>query len=131
MIKTGNGIVSFDTYNYIPGYGENSIEVSIKRDDLTMYIYYDGTKGDEEKIVLHFPGVKFFLKTPFPNKKIIDFDYSNSDRLLGLGGLIEYPNSDLINLLSTHNKNLTHYKIIFFAENLSIDIVSEKYSHST
>ena len=69
MIKTGNGIVSFDTYNYIPGYGENSIEVSIKRDDLTMYICYDGTKGDEEKIVLHFPRVKFFLKTPFPNKK--------------------------------------------------------------
>lgn len=60
MIKTGNGIMVFDPYKYMLDYGENSIEIILKRDYLTMHIYYDGLNDREEKIILNFPSVNFF-----------------------------------------------------------------------
>lgn len=126
MIETGNGIIVFDPYEHMPSYGENSIKAVLKRDCLNMHIYYDGYNKEEE-IILKFPSTKFFLKTLFPGENIIKLHYTDKNDKLGTGGLIEYPNSELIKLSSLYNDNLTHYKMIFLSENLSFDIISEKY----
>jgi len=66
----GRGVAVLDLYEWLPGYGENCVDIRTKGAELSVVIAYDGEKGELKK-ELAFTHAAAFYKTAFPGPNIL------------------------------------------------------------
>ncbi len=127
--KTGK--IIFDPYDWLPGFGENSVSFSSHGLDVTLDIEYDADEPDlgeygRRKII--FKSVCAFCSTAFPGIGILDIEYSPEDKDLPSGALIEFTDSELARKWegeSSRQRKVKHYRICFLSENIRFEIFAE------
>lgn len=129
-MKAGAGIAILDTYEWLPGYGENSIAIESKGMDLVIKIEYDVEDRVQETCYreLRFNMVCAFSRTAFPGIPIFNADYSSNVKAPTMGALIEYPDSEAARAWELHfggYRHVIHYKIAFLSENILIEIFAD------
>lgn len=127
-MESGHPIVVLNTYDWLPGHGENSVTVSSKGLDWCVEIEYDDRAGNESwKRELRFNGVCCFYQASFPGPLLLAIDSQANDTL---GSLVEYPESNAALVWREHfdnRRSINHYGLYFLSENLVIQVFAESF----
>lgn len=118
-MKIGRCIKVMDPYDWLPGYGESSIEMQTQGGDLSVIITYDGEHGELKKEIL-FKSAFSFYKTAFPGPGILNLQCSEKSEI-SMGSLLECPDSEAALAWKKHFNGLfdiKHYSITFLSENI-------------
>jgi hypothetical protein len=120
-METGRCIEVLNPYDWLPGHGENTVEIHTQNGDLSVLIPYDSEQGELKKELL-FKQAFAFYKSSFPGVEdgCLDFQSSVRDDV-SLGSLVEYPDSEAARAWSQHfggRFNVKHYRIAFLSENI-------------
>jgi hypothetical protein len=118
-----------DPYQWMPGHGENSVEISTKNGEgLTVVVTYDREDGGEEKKEIKFTKVAYFSLGAFPGS-VVKAEYNKNTPL---GSLIEFLDSKDARAWIEHYKNyansdrvVKHYSWIFTSENIVLEVFAE------
>lgn len=129
-MNAGAGISILDTYEWLPGYGENSISIESKGVDLVIRVEYDVEGRVQEACYreLRFNMTCAFSRTVFPGIPIFNTDYNSNVNTPAMGALIEYPDSEAARAWEIHfggYRNVKHYKIAFLSENVLVEVFAE------
>lgn len=119
MMETGRCIEVLNPYDWLPGHGENAVEIHTQSGDLSVLIPYDGEQGELKKELL-FRQAFAFYKSAFPGVSCLDLQSSLRDEV-SMGSLVEYPDSEAARAWSQHfggRFNVKHYRIAFLSENI-------------
>lgn len=118
-METGRCIEIINPYDWLPGHGENTVEIYTKDGDLSVLIPYDSEQGEIKKELL-FRQAFAFYKSAFPGVSCLDLQSSFRDDV-SMGSLVEYPDSEAARAWSQHfggKFNVKHYRIAFLSENI-------------
>jgi hypothetical protein len=126
-MKTGRCIEVLNPYDWLPGHGENTVEIYTENGDLCVLIPYDGEQ-DELKKELLFKHAVAFYKSAFPGAidGCIDFQGAVCD--VSLSSLVEFPDSEAARAWSQHfggQYNIKHYMIAFLSGNILLVVFAE------
>jgi hypothetical protein len=119
MMETGQCIEVLNPYDWLPGHGENTVEIHTQRGDLSVLIPYDSEQGELKKELL-FRQTFAFYKSAFPGVSCLDFRSSIRDDV-SMGSLVEYPDSEAARAWTHHfggRFSVKHYRIVFMSENI-------------
>lgn len=115
--------------DFLPLDGEDRIDLFSIDGDLCLDIFYEPKDsvpcGAKCRIVFQY--AKYVIKSPFPG---YSFFNSPGDReLLFLNSLVEYENSDLVEI---DNKNWPtsdskHYRIFLHSSNIALHVIADSY----
>jgi hypothetical protein len=117
----------------MPGHGENSVEVFMKRSDLIVIIAYDNEDGGEQRREIKFTNVSAFYRSSFPGPGVLKITYSIEDKEnISISKLVEYPESEAAQAWTEYwNKScgltekIKHYMWIFTSENIRLEVFAE------
>lgn len=118
-METGRCIEVLNPYDWLPGHGENTVEIHTQGGDLSVLIPYDGEQGELKKELL-FKQAFAFYKSAFPGVSCLDLQSALRDEV-PMGSLVEYPDSEAARAWSQHfggKFNVKHYRIAFLSENI-------------
>lgn len=118
-METGRCIEVLNPYDWLPGHGENTVEIHTQNGDLSVLIPYDSEQGELKKELL-FKQAFAFYKSAFPGVSCLDLQSSFRDDV-SIGSLVEYPDSEAARAWSKHfggRFNVKHYRIAFMSENI-------------
>lgn len=121
MMEIGKCIEVINPYDWLPGHGENSIELYAHGADLSVVILYDGEHGELKKELLFKHAVAFY-KAAFPGPSMLNMQYSTKSTT-SMSSLIEYPDSEAAQVWREHFKGLfdiKHYSMRFLSENVTL-----------
>lgn len=121
MMETGRCIEVLNPYDWLPGHGENTVEIHTQSGDLSVLIPYDSEQGELKK-ELQFKQTFAFYKSAFPGVSCLDLQSSIRDDV-SMGSLVEYPDSEAARAWTQHfggRFNIKHYRIVFMSENISL-----------
>lgn len=122
-MQTGRCIEVLNPYDWLPGHGENTVEIYTQGGDLFVLIPYDGEERELKKELI-FKQVFSFYKSTFPGVNCLDLQSPLQDEV-PIGSLAEYPDSEAARAWSQHfagRFNIKHYKIAFLSENILLVI---------
>lgn len=127
MMEAGRCVEVLNPYEWLPGYGENSVEIYTERLDLCVLISFDGENDEPQQKKIWFKNAFSFYKASFPGPNFLDVSYNVEDkeRLTSSGRVVEFPDSQAAKALRerTSGSSMTkHYKIVFLSENIVIDV---------
>lgn len=126
MMEVGRGITVFDPYDWLPGYGENGVELRTQGADLSVIIPYDGDSGELRKELLFEHAVAFY-KASFPGPSMLNMQCSVRSTA-SMGSLIECPDSEAAKAWREHFQGLydiKHYSMSFLSENIALVVFAE------
>ena len=121
MMNMGRSIEILNPYEWLPGHGENSVEVRTERGGPIVTVGYDGDADARER-ELRFTSVCSFYSQVFPGPSMLGIE-KRAAALLLRGVLVEYPDSKAARAWVRHFQNsrrVRHYEILFLAENLQL-----------
>lgn len=134
-MKAKNPVEVLDLYEWLPGYGETSVELITHGRDLKLSISYDGETDTLLSRVLTFHGVCGFnwSASPGVDTSNIEYDKSQNSHYV-FGSLIEYTDSDAAKAWVAHFgrylRVVKHYSVGFLAENYMLRVFAESFSLS-
>jgi hypothetical protein len=76
-MKARSPISVLNLYQWLPGYGENSVSVVLTDADLIVDVLYDSNSDAEERISLNFSKTCFFCMSSFPGVDLIILSMRN------------------------------------------------------
>ena len=124
-MESGPPNIVLDLYDWLPGHGENAVEVRAADADLTLRIAYDGPDDTEAFRVLNFRGVACFHRANFLTPPLLRVSVTPGK---ALGSLFEFPQSDAAKLLNENESGgapIKHYGVWFLSQNQSFQIFAE------
>ncbi|WP_233874127.1 hypothetical protein [Paraburkholderia adhaesiva] len=129
MMKIGRGIEVLDPYEWLPGHGENAVNVRTEGTDLIVTIQYDSDAGECERELRCASACSFYSQL-FPGPSMLEVEERDVALLLR-GVLVEYPDSDAAKAWVRHfvnSRDVRHYSIAFVAENLLLEVLASDVS---
>jgi hypothetical protein len=133
MLESGRCVKKvLDPYDWLPGYGENSVNIWIEGLELTVFVAYDGENDVQQEKEIKFKNVSSFYKGCFPGPGILGISYNNTEdpeNFIISGCLVEFPESRAAQILNKHFNNIRsikHYKMVFLSENVSLEVFAEE-----
>ena len=129
MMKTGHGIEVLDPYEWLPGYGENTVKIATEGTELVVAVTYD-RDAEVRGRVFRFTSVCSFYWQAFPGPSLLDVEGGDAALLLR-GVLVEYPDSEAAMAWSRHfgnSREVRHYSILFSAENRLLVVLAGEVS---
>ena len=128
-MEAGRCIKILDPYEWLPGYGENSVHIHMDGMDLTVFVAYDSEDGTQKQKKIKFNKVGGFYKGSFPGPKMLGVTYNTKDdENIFIGNLVEFPESEAARIWTAHFKGIwtvKHYKWTFLSENTMLEIFAE------
>lgn len=137
-MEAGRCVEVLDPYQWMPGHGENSVEVFMERSgftvsDLVVTVSYDGEDGKEQQKKITFTNVSAFYRGSFPGPAMLRITHSTENKEnISIGSLVEYPESEAAQAWIKHYKNHSHYERavkhymwIFLSENVMLEVFAE------
>jgi hypothetical protein len=126
MREAGRYIVVLDPYEWMPGYGENSVEIFTRRTEgLTVVVTYDREEGGEEQKEIKFTDVSYFSLGAFPGSTVTE----ECSKDTPWTSLVEFPDSkrarawmEYYKEFAHYDRVVKHYLWIFMAENLVLEV---------
>jgi hypothetical protein len=128
MMETGRCIEVLNPYDWLPGHGENTVEIRTQSGDLSVLIPYDSEQGELKKELL-FRQAFAFYKSAFPGVSCLNLQTSVRDEV-AVGSLVEYPDSEAARAWSQHfggRFNVKHYRIAFMSENILLVVFATNF----
>lgn len=130
MIEAGRCVEVLNPYDWLPGHGENSVQLYTEGLDLIVLVAFDGQDDEWQEKKMHFKNAFGFYRGSFPGPGILGIGYSveDTEKLLISGCLVEFPDSEAAykwRNLHVGSQSIKHYKIVFFAENLTLEIFAD------
>lgn len=128
-METGRCIEVLNPYDWLPGHGENAVEIHTQNGDLSVLISYDGEHGELKKELL-FKQAFAFYKSAFPGVSFLDLQSSHRDEV-PMGSLVEHPDSEAARAWSQHfggRFNVKHYRIAFLSENILLVVFATDFT---
>lgn len=126
MMEKGRCVTVLDPYDWLPGHGENSIELHTQGADLSVIIPYDGECGELKK-ELFFRHAVAFYNAACPGPSMLRLHCSvRCDA--SMSSLVEYPDSEAAKAWRDHFQGLfwvKHYSIFFMSENVALVVFAE------
>jgi len=127
-MKAGNPKSVLDVYKWLPGHGENRIELRTKEHNLIIEIFYDSEKTQKEECLsIRFVNICFYSFSSFPGVSANGIEY---EKYKDFDNLVEFQKSELANKwlleLPFYNK-IRHYRIIFLSENMILEVLAIGY----
>jgi len=117
--------VVFNPYDFLPAYGETSIDLKFSDSLLELNVYYDTNRDNKEGCLrLLFDNAVFYKLESFPGVSSINAEYDYDDSTVG--SLIQFLDSDFKDVWERHFNNLfkfAHYKIFLLGVNKSLEVV--------
>lgn len=126
-MEVGRAVAVFDPYDWLPGYGENGVELRAQGGDLSVVISYDGEHCELKKEFFFKHAVAFF-KASFPGPGMLNMQCSVKDTG-SIGTLKECPDSEAAKAWRAHfneEVNINHYSIVFLSENITLVVFAEE-----
>jgi hypothetical protein len=127
-MESGQPVIQFDPYDWLPGHGENGIKIREDRSDLYIEISYDDlSRSGELRRELRFTRTCCFHRSSFPGPSLLRIKFQE---LGTLGKMVKYPNSEAAAAWRMHFKNtraIDHYAMWFLSANLMVQAFSESY----
>ena len=124
--------VKCDLFQWMPGYGENSITTSFDGSTFSIHVAYDGNQGEELKKTLIFRKCSYHSVGSFPGVGVLEKAFSYNDGAFESGTVKMLNESQLAdewreywtkcNIPSLAASN--HYLIFFTSENKVIHVIS-------
>jgi len=128
-MEAGHFIEVINPYNWLPGYGENSVQISMQGMNMTVLITYDSEDGEQQQKEIIFKNVSSFYHGSFPGPNMLRIIYNSEDKEnMPLGTLVEFPESEAARAWTEHHQGIwsvKHYKWIFLSENIMLEIFAE------
>ncbi|MDR2220541.1 MAG: hypothetical protein LBE24_08195 [Methylobacillus sp.] len=132
-MEAGHSIEILNPYEWMPGHGENSVEISTEGLSLIIVVTYDGDNGVEQRKKITFTGVNAFYKASFPGPYMLRITHSVKDKEnISLGSLVEFPRSEAARAWTDYwskscgiIKRVKHYTWMFTSENLMVEVFAE------
>ena len=129
-MEAGRCIKIFNPHELMPSYGENSVEVSMKRSNLSVIVAYDGKDGREQQTEIIFTDVNAFYRSNFPGPGMLGITYNTEDKeKISISNLVEYPDSEAALAWTEYwqkscgiNRHIKHYMWIFTSENIRLEV---------
>jgi len=129
MMEAGCCIEVFNPYDWLPGYGENSVQTFMQGMDLMVVVSYDGENGEEQEKKIEFKGVSCFYRSSYPGPSMLGISYNVEDKEgISISRLVEFPDSEAARAWEEHYRSarkIKHYKWGFCAENVMLEIFAE------
>ena len=122
------GNVVTDLYQWMPGHGENHLEVRQDGLDLTVEVAYDGKENTVETKTLIFKTVSYYSVGAFPGVDAIGYKYNYK---FDIGCIIKTESSGLSDEWKKYwgshsqDRNCNHYVSFWDSENQVIHVVAE------
>lgn len=120
MMEVGRCIEVLNPYDWLPGHGENSIELRTQKNDLSVIIPYDGEHGEQKELL--FRHAVAFYQSAFPGPGLLNLQCSVHSNV-SMSSLIECPDSEAAHAWAQHFRGLfdfKHYSITFLSENIAL-----------
>lgn len=120
-MEIGQCIEVINPYDWLPGHGENSIELYTHGADLSVVVLYDGERGELKKELL-FKHTVAFYKAAFPGPSMLNMQCSVKS-IASMSSLTEYPDSEAAQAWREHFEDLfdiKHYSMRFLSENVTL-----------
>jgi len=129
-MEAGQCVEVLNPYDWLPGYGENSVKICTKELDLVVLVAYDGEDGEQQEKKISFKNTCGFYKGSFPGPSLLEISNNVEDKenLIVSGRLVEFPNSEAASICDKYYqgaRSFKHYKLIFLSENVSLEIFAE------
>lgn len=121
------GVVEFNLHDWMPGHGENRIDVRPVASDLELLVLYDGREGEETKSLI-FRHVSFYSVGAFPGVGALSYKY---DVPFDTGRVIRATDSDFSRawrqywIASNIHEACNHYVMFWGSENKVIHVIAE------
>lgn len=125
-MNVGREVEILNPYEWLPGYGETSVNFSTEDGNLSVWVEYDGKQGPEKKELL-FTGVSSFYASALPGPMFLNFTYPEKSTT-PMGSLTEFPDSEAAAAWTRHfgdGRVKRHYRIAFLAENSILIVFAE------
>ncbi len=129
MMEVGRSVAVLDPYDWLPGHGENGVELRTQGTDLSVIISYDGEFGELKRELLFKHSVAFY-KTSFPGPDMLNMRCSVAGTG-SLGSLNECPDSEASKFWQEHFRgqfDIKHYSMLFLSENVAIVVFAEDFA---
>lgn len=129
MMEVGRAVAVLDPYEWLPGYGENGVDVRTKGADLAVVIAYDGDDGEFKKELVFKHAVAFYMTT-FPGPDILNMQCSVKGTG-SMGSLNECPDSEAAKAWREHFQgqfDIKHYTMLFLSENVALVVFAESFA---
>ncbi|MFC4423195.1 hypothetical protein [Cupriavidus pampae] len=121
----GRGVEVMNPYEWLPPYGETSVELRTEGTDLIVAIAYDCDVGMCVR-ELRFNSVCWFHSQVFPGPSMLGIGEDDVELLLR-GALIEYPDSEAAmawRKYFEYSRDIRHYSIGFMATNIKLTVLA-------
>jgi hypothetical protein len=130
MMEAGRCIEVLNPYDWLPGYGENSVQIYTEGLDFCVLLGFDGEDGRPQEKRIRFKKAFAFYKGSFPGPSLQGISYSVEDKekLAISGRIIEFPDSQAAQSWRDRPSGspfTKHYKAVFLAENIVIEVFAE------
>lgn len=125
-MEVGRAVAVLDPYDWLPGYGENGVELHTQGADLSVIIPYDGECGELKKELFFKHAVAFF-KASLPGPGMLNMQCSVKGTG-SIGSLNECPDSEAAKAWREHFQgqfDIKHYSMLFLSENVSLVVFAE------
>jgi hypothetical protein len=127
MLKCNKPVEVFNLDEILPSYGENRIEICYKNNDLILSVFFDGEE-DESVLIINFQTVVFHKVENIPSAGTYGIIYEKNPFI---SSVVEYQKSELNEKwkqINNHLFDFHHYKLFLSQENVSIEVICEKFS---
>lgn len=132
-MDAGRGVGVLDIYNWLPPYGETTVQMHSTESDYVVEIEFDSENarsGPDLKIKLIFKSVCSFYKAAFPGAEIIAIKYGKFINDSDIHCLVEYPNSEVASAWEKYfgkDRKVKHYSIFFLSANLMLEVFATEF----
>jgi len=124
-----------DLFEWMPGYGENSIATSFDGSTFCIDVRYDGGQGEELKKTLYFYGTSYHSVGSFPGVGVLEKAFSYRDGEFRSGAVKVLKESELADEWREYwtKSNIPslaacdHYLIFFTSENKVIHVIAKDF----
>lgn len=126
MMETGRCVAVLDPYDWLPGHGENGVELRTQGSDLSVVVPYDGESGELKKELFFRHAVAFYVAA-CPGPGMLNMQSAVSCAA-SMSSLIEYPDSESAKAWRDHFEGrffFKHYRIFFMSENTILVVFAE------
>lgn len=122
-MKVGRDVLVIDTREWLPDYGETTVDVATDGRELSVIIEFDGEEVLERKKLV-FTSVCSFTYSSFPGVATAAFAHDQAHSV-PMDALAEYPDSEAAAAWTRHfpyGGRVRHYAICFLSANKSLTV---------
>ena len=136
---SGKPVVVHNLYDWLPGHGESGAAIRSEGKDWIVTVSYDDPSSSCLcKREIRFRSTWEFCKAGFPGAQVFASALKMAPLGATLGALCEFPDSDAAAAWNKHLQssrpgiriNVKHYLVVFLAENIVLNVLSEGFSVS-